>query len=418
MKFLQGAKADPVVISYITCLGAGLFLGYFNFPVSAIAYQASAWEVVFVSLLYIHARPRGEDVSQFLKASNGFLYLWLVAAALILLPYLVPSAHFEGSKYQLMIKGILLLSYPLFIIYFSKSHANAARSVLNAIVFFMMLYAAIFFIAFSTGLHEAPFEGNTNFTFPGFSQVRQMPLFVAPVAALGLVLLSEPQRKDRTGSWWILVIGMVLIWCLILWSGGRGGLLAASLGVTVAAIFAGRFRLRLLETFLLVVPAALVLAHMIPPGSNDLNVRRIWSSADHLANPEELSNGRFILWRFAVEKIQDHPILGHGLNAFPSSKGVFSWIPFHAHNGFLELAYSIGLIGAISVACWVVWTYAQVGYYVRKSHDTVLLASFAGLTACLALEMVDCVWFHYRPLLLMITLFAVARFHVELAKKP
>jgi len=72
--------------------------------------------------------------------------------------------------------------------------------------------------------------------------------------------------------------------------------------------------------------------------------------------------GRNDIWQFALDSISDRPWLGHGFGAFwetpftvfqPSYDGSTATTASHAHNAFLDLTLTIGLVGA-GIA--IVWT--------------------------------------------------------------
>jgi len=67
-------------------------------------------------------------------------------------------------------------------------------------------------------------------------------------------------------------------------------------------------------------------------------------------------SGRTLIWEFAMMKIRRRPILGYGRGAFwaPGSPHAIqagvavsnNYIPPHSHNGFIDLALDVGLLGA------------------------------------------------------------------------
>lgn len=72
--------------------------------------------------------------------------------------------------------------------------------------------------------------------------------------------------------------------------------------------------------------------------------------------------GRNDIWQFALDNISQRPWLGHGFGAFwetpytifqPTKDGSLATTASHAHNAFLDLTLTIGLVGA---AIAIVWT--------------------------------------------------------------
>ncbi|KXF78557.1 hypothetical protein ATN84_01830 [Paramesorhizobium deserti] len=66
------------------------------------------------------------------------------------------------------------------------------------------------------------------------------------------------------------------------------------------------------------------------------------------------------IWRFAINRLQEHPLIGYGFEAFWASsdlRGTFqeTWAASagHAHNGLLNVAMSSGLIGVFLTLWWV-----------------------------------------------------------------
>ncbi len=69
--------------------------------------------------------------------------------------------------------------------------------------------------------------------------------------------------------------------------------------------------------------------------------------------------GRDVIWGFALKGIAEHPLLGHGYYAFwadasGSAEQALNWNPHHAHNGLLEVALDLGLVGVVLSLCFLV----------------------------------------------------------------
>jgi O-antigen ligase len=63
--------------------------------------------------------------------------------------------------------------------------------------------------------------------------------------------------------------------------------------------------------------------------------------------------GRVPLWAFVIEEISKKPLFGYGLDAFfiKEREGYImsrlNWVTDHAHNGLIDLAVELGLVGAV-----------------------------------------------------------------------
>lgn len=105
---------------------------------------------------------------------------------------------------------------------------------------------------------------------------------------------------------------------------------------------------------------------------------------------------RIVLWAYRAEKIEDAPLLGVGLNSTRKLKwkdvppapvkmqAEHPWqIGWHAHNGFLEVWFELGLVGVI---LFLAAGWAVNGYIGRLSLTVqpFILAQFAALFVILA----------------------------------
>ncbi len=105
----------------------------------------------------------------------------------------------------------------------------------------------------------------------------------------------------------------------------------------------------------------------------------------------ESMSGRSQIWGFALQGIQDSPLVGYGYNAFwLTHKFIVAWgdsyVAPHAHNGFLELLLDGGLIGLTLTLAFYIGSYSSV--YLRRMADggitflgLLLLLIFAGSLA-------------------------------------
>jgi O-antigen ligase len=102
---------------------------------------------------------------------------------------------------------------------------------------------------------------------------------------------------------------------------------------------------------------------------------------------EESSNGRYELWKNALDYISINPIIGCGLGnwkiqSLPYWKDIlFDYtVPYHAHNDFLELTTELGIFGGLSyLSIFIISSYFLFKHSLSNKNDfisVVVLSSF------------------------------------------
>lgn len=80
--------------------------------------------------------------------------------------------------------------------------------------------------------------------------------------------------------------------------------------------------------------------------------------------------GRVPVWNFVISKLMERPLLGYGREAFWAPNSSFAiqagqtvtsggWVTPHAHNGFLDIALDVGLIGLLLFLITFIITFAR-----------------------------------------------------------
>ncbi len=97
--------------------------------------------------------------------------------------------------------------------------------------------------------------------------------------------------------------------------------------------------------------------------------------------------GRDAIWGFVLQQIKAKPLLGWGYTAFWNSQGDLvvqnlNWNPQSAHNGFLETALSLGILGII-ITLGILWMAFRHAFFIRRKVNelagTWLILSLAVL---------------------------------------
>jgi O-antigen ligase len=214
----------------------------------------------------------------------------------------------------------------------------------------------------------------------------------------GAVLATAGTAALLWGRWWgLLVMAAGMIISLSTFS--RGGLAAMAAGVSVVLVVGilasrGRERWWRLGRVLLPLAAAAVLAMAVLP----VSARRIQRSLTQVIAAQDTSDpassalmdvdpARFHLWRLAMLKAQERPILGWGFGAYPSittsTIDTFdrSWwaLPGQfdsvssigrfrgSHSMYMRIACEQGLIGLLTLLAALTFTFEALGRLTRRS---------------------------------------------------
>jgi O-antigen ligase len=228
--------------------------------------------------------------------------------------------------------------------------------------------------------------------------------------ALGLGLgmgLVNGLKRDRV----IVYVALLLpIWTGLVLSLSRGGILAMVAQVVVAFILLTRNRqeiesrrerrqLKLLRVALLMSLVTVILAGTVWMGGDALVSTFGAASTELNPDPEGFHAGstRNEIWRASLKMFAAHPVLGVGLGgywiaitAYHDASG--STTPQEAHNDYLELLTSGGLVG-FAVGIWFAVSLFRSARQKLHSPDrfqrAICIAALLGMTGVAVHSLVD-----------------------------
>lgn len=163
--------------------------------------------------------------------------------------------------------------------------------------------------------------------------------------------LSGPRRYK---SW--AMFGLALLLTIV----SRSGTALITLAVTLAAMFCfkyirQRWRFAFVPTALLAAAGAAVIGILI--------FLQIAEPVLGIVNKDITLSGRLPTWQLMFDAVAQRPLTGYGYSAFwngwdsPGGRFVWerlNWNPLHAHNGYMDLWVTIGLVGLSLFAATVV----------------------------------------------------------------
>jgi O-antigen ligase len=245
-------------------------------------------------------------------------------------------------------------------------YANTERRI--RILVFTILGVAVASAIF--GILRQTTQQQTGFILPLLKPTRGYGQFVnknhfaylmemAFGVGLGIILAGGVKR-DRV---MIYVALLLPIWTGLVLSNSRGGVLAMLAQVVVAAFLLLSFRTSVarsvaLKAVLLVALVASVLLGTVWIGGDRL-VNNFEAAGSELnTEPSREGASRNEIWRASLKMFAAHPVLGVGLGgywigitAYHDASGLMT--PQEAHNDYLELLSSGGLIG-FALGMWFV----------------------------------------------------------------
>lgn len=187
---------------------------------------------------------------------------------------------------------------------------------------------------------EYPYQGVVRATslFSGPNQLATYLIMVVPIA---VVSTQSPRLRVR----WlgrVVTIGA----CVLLYLTRSDGAWFATVGAMLCVPLTFRTRIaRLLRTAQIAITGVLLIALIY------FGILLITESPDKI---NQLSDGRYFLFRSGLHMIQDSPIFGIGLGNFYKDLGAFypegiegRELHEHAHNMYLQLAAELGPIALI-----------------------------------------------------------------------
>ncbi|HEV8169378.1 MAG TPA: O-antigen ligase family protein [Pyrinomonadaceae bacterium] len=206
--------------------------------------------------------------------------------------------------------------------------------------------------------------------------------------AFGLGIGLAIGKRERLLMYFALLLP---IWTALVLSNSRGGILAMLVQIVSAALLLSWRSLSALRVVLLVVLVAGVLFGTLWVGGDRLASN--FGNATRELNPvEDAGVSRNEIWRATLKMFAAHPIAGVGLGgywigitAYHDASGLMT--PQEAHNDYLELLSSGGLIG-LAIGVWFVVTLIREA---RRNFDGgyLRLGAILGITGIAAHSLVD-----------------------------
>lgn len=220
--------------------------------------------------------------------------------------------------------------------------------------------------AIMTGAHEGAWRG-------GFDQKNGLGGIMA-LGVLACIATYWVSPKHRLQ----MVFGILLCTISLLGSRSVTGLVVAVGSVLVLA--SAKFIIRL--PLLALIPSGIVFFSALAVGGYQLIVN--WGPLLTALGRDPTLTGRTTLWGLLLLDLLERPMLGYGYGAYWTPKNVADtgihllsgWDAPHAHLGILDVALSLGVVGAVLFSVAFLWSIARNIRGARISEEGVFALSY------------------------------------------
>lgn len=316
----------------------------------------------------------------------------------------------SADPYQTRFFALQLLALTVCLALLYRYVRTPARiNLLIHVILAVGVMSALFGILRQSLQHEPGFVLPRTMPGSGYGQFinkNHFALLMEMTLGLGVgMALLRGFNRDRMMFYVALLLP---VWTALVLSNSRGGILAMLSQVVVAALMlmrkTGRDSVSTKRTQVMRGVMILLLVTMIGVGTIWVGGDRLASSltqapTDFTEKPADLRAGvsRNEIWRATWKMFTAHPILGVGLGgywvaitAYHDASGVST--PQEAHNEYLELLSSGGVIGVGLGAWFGVALYQRVRDNLRSNnhfHRSICLAALLGITGVVVHSLVD-----------------------------
>ncbi len=238
---------------------------------------------------------------------------------------------------------------------------------------------------------------------PYFSNIRSFSFYCT--AALVLSLSLFPAGAKNKVCLVLLFLFLSVCWGFQFWSGGRGGMVSAVIGICVVFCYIQKSR----KAFIFILFAAIVTG-FICSGFFEVESYSQGGINSILRSSNRFLSGRLFLWETALARCSGSLFFGLGPDAFRFFPE-FRFNCIQPHNALIQFLLDWGVVGAFFYITMHLLLIYKGATGIRKEQDLVLkgikVSALALVTAFLFYAIVDGVFYHAIPMTFMAYGFAV-----------
>lgn len=354
--------------------------------------------------------------------SSQQLIAWLEALLFVLAMFLYGRVVFEPRKlwvWLACIVGVLVISnssassdgvgladwwrvFQVFahcllgvvLLIWVRNEADALLWVAIAVGLAVLAYTTILLIIWF-GMSD-PAQHDWFYNPPLFAHIRHVGYFMCIGGVVGAWAVLAARGGLRCIAWVVYVLALAVL----LWSGGRGALLATLVGGAWLMPMAqpGTHR-RIWLWLLLGLLLGFLLSALFPVEQGGMGWVSAWERSEAAKSINALSSSRLDVWSYVLRFVAQRPLLGWGGEGFLA---VWDGFPIRqAHNSLLQVLIEWGGVGMLIIYFPLMFLAVQGfrTYLAAGGRDKFTPGLGAALTASLlAFSMVDGIFYYGLPL--------------------
>jgi O-Antigen ligase len=266
---------------------------------------------------------------------------------------------------------------------------SARRKICNAIGWGVALYCLIWFAAI---IVQWPTEEEWVTNVPGMPNVRGIGFFAVTAYFAGIGSLPDDAGGKPTNYVVALFFGTLGLG-LAIWTGSRGALVVIIMASIILIVCSKKWRTKLMAYALASTLLAGIATTPLPYENPSYGMgRMVESRADN-------SSGRTVLWKETVEKVAQRPLTGWGIDQFKISGPLITLGLKQPHNIFLQILFSVGLIGTILALIAGLPLFRKLRW---RDDDAPTIAAWGCLAATCVFGLYDAAFYYALPIMIML----------------
>jgi len=213
-----------------------------------------------------------------------------------------------------------------------------------------------------------------------------------------LCIISGKNRTEQTAVLFVLIF-------LTAWSGGRGSVLGVLVSLGLLWFFlSGANRKQLMSRLLILSVLSLVI--ILLTNQDAILANTLGYSKEY--DLDRFSAGRVSIWNKAISVVLNEGIIATLTGLGPDAFGRWGLdrVVIQPHNAFVQCFMEFGLLGLLVFILFITKTMINAVHLLKNSDDQLMQVIAASFIGGMAFSLVDGIFYHAYPLLMMIFLSA------------